>query len=192
MPLYVLQFQLKSGGEGKKSLQFCWWLNKKWNLVSQTSVAWCPIFRWIEHFMLLTHDRKGISRLDCVSIDPNSFWFLGSSKRRRKEELLGKPFRRPQHELDSNGLVPLPVKVCFSCNRLELPDDHIYQNVHTHTPGIFLFISYMFVLPLTGVAGWPHWSSVTIVPFCSTWTVWTLHSQLYLLANGCVQTMLST
>ncbi|XP_047247409.1 PHD finger protein 12 isoform X2 [Girardinichthys multiradiatus] len=41
----------------------------------------------------------------------------GSSKRRRKEELLGKPFRRPQHELDPNGLVPLPVKVCFSCNR---------------------------------------------------------------------------
>lgn len=46
------------------------------------------------------------------------FLFTGSSKRRRKEELLGKPFRRPQHELDSNGLVPLPVKVCFSCNRL--------------------------------------------------------------------------
>ncbi|KAG7281401.1 hypothetical protein CRUP_029850 [Coryphaenoides rupestris] len=42
----------------------------------------------------------------------------GSSKRRRKEELVGKPFRRPQHELDSNGLVPLPVKVCFSCGRL--------------------------------------------------------------------------
>uniref|UniRef100_A0A1A7W9T5 PHD finger protein 12 n=1 Tax=Iconisemion striatum TaxID=60296 RepID=A0A1A7W9T5_9TELE len=41
----------------------------------------------------------------------------GSSKRRRKDELLGKPFRRPQHELDTNGLVPLPVKVCFSCNR---------------------------------------------------------------------------
>ncbi|KAG7478763.1 PHD finger protein 12 [Solea senegalensis] len=41
----------------------------------------------------------------------------GSSKRRRKEELLGKPFRRPQHELDPNGLVPLPVKICFSCNR---------------------------------------------------------------------------
>ncbi|KAM8853303.1 PHD finger protein 12 [Synchiropus picturatus] len=41
----------------------------------------------------------------------------GSSKRRRKEELLGKPFRRPQHELDTNGLVPLPVKVCYSCNR---------------------------------------------------------------------------
>lgn len=45
------------------------------------------------------------------------FGSAGSSKRRRKEELLGKPFRRPQHELDSNGLVPLPVKVCFSCNR---------------------------------------------------------------------------
>lgn len=41
----------------------------------------------------------------------------GSSKRKRKEELLGKPFRRPQHELDANGLVPLPVKVCYSCNR---------------------------------------------------------------------------
>ncbi|KAL3992413.1 leukemia inhibitory factor receptor [Sarotherodon galilaeus] len=41
----------------------------------------------------------------------------GSSKRRKKEELLGKPFRRPQHELDPNGLVPLPVKICFSCNR---------------------------------------------------------------------------
>lgn len=45
------------------------------------------------------------------------FAFPGSSKRRKKEELLGKPFRRPQHELDPNGLVPLPVKVCFSCNR---------------------------------------------------------------------------
>lgn len=43
--------------------------------------------------------------------------YSGSSKRRRKEELLGKPFRRPQHELDSNGLVPLPVKVCYTCNR---------------------------------------------------------------------------
>ncbi|KAM4628207.1 PHD finger protein 12 [Polymixia lowei] len=41
----------------------------------------------------------------------------GTSKRRKKEELLGKPFRRPQHELDPNGLVPLPVKVCFSCSR---------------------------------------------------------------------------
>ncbi|XP_044057674.1 PHD finger protein 12 isoform X2 [Siniperca chuatsi] len=51
------------------------------------------------------------SELTCTTALP------GSSKRRRKEELLGKPFRRPQHELDSNGLVPLPVKVCFSCNR---------------------------------------------------------------------------
>ncbi|KAM8904671.1 PHD finger protein 12 [Spinachia spinachia] len=51
------------------------------------------------------------SELTCTTALP------GSSKRRRKEELIGKPFRRPQHELDPNGLVPLPVKVCFSCNR---------------------------------------------------------------------------
>ncbi|XP_077421843.1 PHD finger protein 12 isoform X2 [Vanacampus margaritifer] len=51
------------------------------------------------------------SELTCTTALP------GSSKRRRKEELLGRPFRRPQYELDPNGLVPLPVKVCFSCNR---------------------------------------------------------------------------
>ncbi|XP_037313950.2 PHD finger protein 12 isoform X2 [Pungitius pungitius] len=51
------------------------------------------------------------SELTCTTALP------GSSKRKRKEELLGKPFRRPQHELDPNGLVPLPVKVCFLCNR---------------------------------------------------------------------------
>uniref|UniRef100_A0A8C7WWM9 PHD finger protein 12 n=1 Tax=Oryzias sinensis TaxID=183150 RepID=A0A8C7WWM9_9TELE len=51
------------------------------------------------------------SELTCTTALP------GSSKRRRKEELLGKPFRRPQHELDTNGLVPLPVKVCFLCNK---------------------------------------------------------------------------
>ncbi|XP_041664774.1 PHD finger protein 12 [Cheilinus undulatus] len=51
------------------------------------------------------------SELTCTTALP------GSSKRRRKDELLGKPFRRPQHELDSNGLVPLPVKVCYTCNR---------------------------------------------------------------------------
>ncbi|CAG6007037.1 PHD finger protein 12-like [Menidia menidia] len=51
------------------------------------------------------------SELTCTTALP------GSSKRRRKEELLGKPFRRPQHELDPNGLVPLPVKVCFACSR---------------------------------------------------------------------------
>uniref|UniRef100_A0AAX7T529 PHD finger protein 12 n=1 Tax=Astatotilapia calliptera TaxID=8154 RepID=A0AAX7T529_ASTCA len=51
------------------------------------------------------------SELTCTTALP------GSSKRRKKEELLGKPFRRPQHELDPNGLVPLPVKICFSCNR---------------------------------------------------------------------------
>ncbi|XP_039858527.1 PHD finger protein 12-like [Simochromis diagramma] len=51
------------------------------------------------------------SELTCTTALP------GSSKRRKKEELLGKPFRRLQHELDPNGLVPLPVKICFSCNR---------------------------------------------------------------------------
>ncbi|KAM6933559.1 LOW QUALITY PROTEIN: PHD finger protein 12 [Xenentodon cancila] len=51
------------------------------------------------------------SELTCTTALP------GYSKRRRKEELLGRPYRRPQHELDPNGLVPLPVKVCFSCNR---------------------------------------------------------------------------
>lgn len=43
----------------------------------------------------------------------------GSSKRRRKEELIMKTFRRPQHEMDPNGLVPLPVRVCFSCTRYD-------------------------------------------------------------------------
>ncbi|KAM4702390.1 PHD finger protein 12 [Discoglossus pictus] len=41
----------------------------------------------------------------------------GTSKRRRKEEMTGKNAKKAQHELDHNGLVPLPVKVCFSCNR---------------------------------------------------------------------------
>lgn len=45
----------------------------------------------------------------CVSI--------GTSKRRRKEEMTGKNVKRPQHELDHHGLVPLPVKVCYTCNR---------------------------------------------------------------------------
>ncbi|XP_068172708.1 PHD finger protein 12 [Antennarius striatus] len=51
------------------------------------------------------------SELTCTTALP------GSSKRRRKEELLGRPFRRPQHELDPHGLVPLPVRACFACNR---------------------------------------------------------------------------
>lgn len=142
----------------------------------------------------LSHDSMRISGLDCFSHVPNSFGFLGSSKRRRKEELLGKPFRRPQHELDSNGLVPLPVKVCFSCNRLELEVHCMYKDAHTqtHTWNVSYSSTALFVLPLTGAVGWLHWSSATIAPFCSTWTVWTLHSQLYPLANGCVQTMLST
>ncbi|KAJ8256967.1 hypothetical protein COCON_G00191190 [Conger conger] len=41
----------------------------------------------------------------------------GSSKRKRREEMSGKNVKRPQHELDHNGLVPLPVKVCFTCTR---------------------------------------------------------------------------
>ncbi|XP_064206119.1 PHD finger protein 12-like isoform X1 [Anguilla rostrata] len=51
------------------------------------------------------------SDLTCTTALP------GTSKRRRKEEMTGKNVKRPQHELDHNGLVPLPVKVCFSCNR---------------------------------------------------------------------------
>ncbi|CAJ0966595.1 unnamed protein product [Ranitomeya imitator] len=41
----------------------------------------------------------------------------GTSKRRRKEEMTGKNVKKAQHELDHNGLVPLPVKVCFTCSR---------------------------------------------------------------------------
>lgn len=41
----------------------------------------------------------------------------GTSKRRRKEETTGKNVKKAQHELDHNGLVPLPVKVCFTCSR---------------------------------------------------------------------------
>lgn len=41
----------------------------------------------------------------------------GTSKRRRKDELAGKNVKRPQHELDHYALVPLPVKVCYTCNR---------------------------------------------------------------------------
>ncbi|XP_012671993.2 PHD finger protein 12 [Clupea harengus] len=41
----------------------------------------------------------------------------GTSKRRRKEEMTGKNVKRPQHERDHHGLVPLPVKVCYTCNR---------------------------------------------------------------------------
>nr|XP_001919955.4 PHD finger protein 12 [Danio rerio] len=41
----------------------------------------------------------------------------GTSKRRRKDELSSKSVKRPQHELDSCGLVPLPVKVCYTCSR---------------------------------------------------------------------------
>ncbi|KAK7125575.1 hypothetical protein R3I93_021062 [Phoxinus phoxinus] len=49
--------------------------------------------------------------LTCTSALP------GTSKRRRKDELSGKNVKRPQHELDNHGLVPLPVKVCYTCSR---------------------------------------------------------------------------
>uniref|UniRef100_A0A452IDW8 PHD finger protein 12 n=1 Tax=Gopherus agassizii TaxID=38772 RepID=A0A452IDW8_9SAUR len=51
------------------------------------------------------------SELTCTTALP------GTSKRRRKEETTGKNVKKAQHELDHNGLVPLPVKVCFTCNR---------------------------------------------------------------------------
>lgn len=41
----------------------------------------------------------------------------GSSKRRRKEEMTGKNVKRLHHELDHNGLVPLPVRLCYTCGR---------------------------------------------------------------------------
>lgn len=50
------------------------------------------------------------------------FTFLsGTSKKRRKEETTGKNVKRPQHELDHYGLVPLPVKVCYTCTRYRSP-----------------------------------------------------------------------
>ncbi|KAL2096171.1 hypothetical protein ACEWY4_008319 [Coilia grayii] len=51
------------------------------------------------------------SELTCTTALP------GSSKRRRKEEMTGKNVKRLQHELDTNGLVPLPVRACYSCSR---------------------------------------------------------------------------
>ncbi|XP_062329213.1 PHD finger protein 12-like [Osmerus eperlanus] len=41
----------------------------------------------------------------------------GSSKRRKREELIEKVFKKPQPESDPNGPIPLPVKVCFNCTR---------------------------------------------------------------------------
>jgi hypothetical protein len=51
------------------------------------------------------------NELTCTTALPSS------SKRRRKKETTGKNVKKTQHELDHNGLVPLPVKVCFTCNR---------------------------------------------------------------------------
>ena len=213
---------------------------------------------------------------------------VGSSKRRKKEELLGKPFRRPQHELDSNGLVPLPVKVCFSCGRFVFklnctvvyreyfhwPDKNLIifsplwciivspdswqctallgwdlcgiplwilcslcllvtrkptrcipppnvttsvyvrkctrvwnniANVNTerrasggggwhHTEARYEAVvpNVNVCFPLAGVAGWHRLSSVTIVPSCSIWTVWILHSPPCCAESGCAQITLST
>lgn len=33
--------------------------------------------------------------------------------------MTGKNVKRPQHELDHYGLVPLPVKVCYTCSRYQ-------------------------------------------------------------------------
>ncbi|KAL0994185.1 hypothetical protein UPYG_G00118880 [Umbra pygmaea] len=41
----------------------------------------------------------------------------GTSKKRRRDEMTGKNVKRLQHELDHNGLVPLPVRVCYPCGR---------------------------------------------------------------------------
>lgn len=46
--------------------------------------------------------------------------------------------------------------------------------------------------PPTGAVGWLRSSSVTIVPFCSTWTAWTPPSPLYPPGSGCVLTTSST
>ncbi|XP_077995595.1 PHD finger protein 12-like [Glandiceps talaboti] len=40
----------------------------------------------------------------------------GTSKKRKREEVSGKNAKKP-NELDNNGLVPLPAKLCFVCNR---------------------------------------------------------------------------
>lgn len=55
----------------------------------------------------------------CLSSKTISHFIVlsGTSKKRRKEEMTGKNVKRPQHELDHYGLVPLPVKVCYTCSR---------------------------------------------------------------------------
>ncbi len=60
---------------------------------------------------------SGLSVLCVVIVKLYVCVSTGSSKRRRKEEAIGKNIKRPQHELDPSGLVPLPVKVCFTCGK---------------------------------------------------------------------------
>lgn len=66
-----------------------------------------------------------------MRIIPHKMFYLsGTSKKRRKEESTGKNAKRPQHELDHHGLVPLPVKVCYTCNRYH---GHALKLItHTH------------------------------------------------------------
>ena len=72
------------------------------------------LLRSVPFHLMFSYSNKKFETKDS-SAPPASF--LGSSKRRRKEETTGKNVKRTQHELDHNGLVPLPVKVCFTCNR---------------------------------------------------------------------------
>lgn len=41
----------------------------------------------------------------------------GTSKKRKSDKGPGRPRKSQSHELDSNGLVPLPAKVCYACGR---------------------------------------------------------------------------
>lgn len=125
---------------------------------------------------------------DCV-MGCMCLFFLGTSKRRRKDELAGKNVKRSQHELDHFGLVPLPVKVCYTCNRytilrVDIYSDHIHHTSSDHLPTFLVFFP--------GAAGCLRWSSVIIAPSCSTWTVWTRLSLPTLQAGGCVPTTFST
>lgn len=78
---------------------------------------------------------------DCV-MGCMRLFFLGTSKRRRKDESAGKNVKRTQHELDNFGLVPLPVKVCYTCNRytilrVDIYSDHIHHTSLDHLPCLF-------------------------------------------------------
>ncbi|KAL4658796.1 PHD finger protein 12 isoform X1 [Arapaima gigas] len=55
----------------------------------------------------------------CTMSLPASFThaYSGTSKWRMKDEATGRNMKRPKHKLDPYRIVPLPVKVCFSCGR---------------------------------------------------------------------------